>query len=54
METHFQFWKVYLDMCCLLRTFDLQTQVRIQHETTAIVEILFFTMDTGYGFPAEL
>lgn len=32
--------KVYLDTCCVNRLFDLQTQVRIQRETQAVVQIL--------------
>ena len=40
METYFQLRKVYLDTCCLIRTFDDQTQLRIQHETEAIVHII--------------
>jgi predicted nucleic acid-binding protein len=32
--------KLYLDMCCLKRPFDDQTQVRIQLETVAIEAIL--------------
>lgn len=40
METYFQLRKIYLDTCCLIRTFDDQTQVRIQHETESIVGII--------------
>ena len=38
--------KVYLDTCCVNRLFDVQTQVRVQRETQAIIQIIdrFLTM----------
>jgi predicted nucleic acid-binding protein len=33
-------YKIYLDVCCLNRPFDDQTQLRINLETEAILEIL--------------
>ena len=40
MQTDIQFWKIYLDTCCLSRFFDDQTQTRIRRETEAISTIL--------------
>ena len=40
MQTDTQFWKIYLDTCCLSRFFDDQTQIRVQRETEAISTIL--------------
>lgn len=40
MQTDIQFWKIYLDTCCLSRFFDDQTQIRVQRETEAISIIL--------------
>lgn len=40
MQTDTQFWKIYLDTCCLSRFFDDQTQTRIRRETEAISAIL--------------
>ena len=40
MQTDTQFWKIYLDTCCLSRFFDDQTQLRVQRETEAISIIL--------------
>ena len=38
--------KVYLDTCCVNRLFDVQTQVRVQRETQAMIQIIdrFLTM----------
>ncbi len=33
-------YKIYLDICCLNRSFDDQTQLRIRLETEAILEII--------------
>jgi hypothetical protein len=33
-------YKIYLDVCCLNRPFDDQTQPRIRLETEAILEII--------------
>ncbi len=40
MQTNLQFWKIYLDTCCLSRLFDDQTQTRIHQETEVISWIL--------------
>jgi predicted nucleic acid-binding protein len=40
LQTDIQFWKIYLDTCCLSRFFDDQTQIRVQRETEAISIIL--------------
>ena len=40
MQTNLQFWKIYLDTCCLSRLFDNQTQTRIHQETEVISWIL--------------
>lgn len=40
MQTDTQFWKIYLDTCCLSRFFDDQTQDRIRRETEAVSTIL--------------
>ena len=40
MPTDIQFWKIYLDTCCLSRFFYDQTQTRIQRKTEAISIIL--------------
>ncbi len=40
MQTNLQFWKIYLDTCCLSRLFDDQTQTRIRRETEVISWIL--------------
>lgn len=32
--------RIYLDMCCLKREFDDQTQLRVQFETEAIIAVL--------------
>ena len=44
MQSDLQFWKIYLDTCCLSRLFDPPTQERIVQETEAINYIL------GYCF----
>lgn len=46
MRRQIESLKVYLDTCCVNRLFDLQTQVRVQRETQAVVQILgyFVTM----------
>lgn len=40
MQTNLQFWKIYLDTCCLSRFFDDQTQTRIYQETEVIRRIV--------------
>lgn len=40
MQTDPQFWKIYLDTCCLSRFFDDQTQDRVRRETEAVGTIL--------------
>jgi hypothetical protein len=35
-----QAYKIYLDVCCLNRPFDQQSQARIRLETEAILEII--------------
>ena len=40
MQTDPQFWKIYLDTCCLSRFFDDQTQDRVRRETEAVSTIL--------------
>lgn len=40
MQTDTQFWKIYLDTCCLSRFFDDQTQDRVRRETEAVGTIL--------------
>ena len=40
MQVDLQFWKIYLDTCCLSRFFDDQAQDRIRRETQAIDTIL--------------
>ena len=40
MQTDTQFWKIYLDTCCLSRFFDDQTQDRVRRETEAVDTIL--------------
>ena len=40
MQTNTQFWKIYLDTCCLSRFFDDQTQDRVRRETEAVSTIL--------------
>ena len=47
MQTNLQFWKIYLDTCCLSRLFDPLTQARVRQEAEAISRILayFFSGD---------
>lgn len=40
MQTDLQFWKIYLDTCCLSRLFDPPAQVRLIKEAQAIRRIL--------------
>ena len=40
MQTNLQFWKIYLDTCCLSRFFDDQTQTRVYQETEVIRRIV--------------
>ena len=40
MQTDLQFWKIYLDTCCLSRFFDDQTQTRVYQETEVIRQIV--------------
>ena len=40
MQTNLQFWKIYLDTCCLSRFFDDQTQARVYQETEVIGRII--------------
>ena len=40
MQTNLQFWKIYLDTCCLSRFFDDQTQSRVYQETEVIRRIV--------------
>ena len=40
MQTNLQFWKIYLDTCCLSRIFDDQVQTRIRRETEVISWII--------------
>lgn len=42
MRSNLQFWKIYLDTCCLSRLFDPSTQTRIAQEAEAISEILAY------------
>ena len=37
-----QFWKIYLDTCCLSRLFDPPTQARVIQEARAIRQILAY------------
>lgn len=47
MQTDTQFWKIYLDTCCLSRFFDDQTQDRVRRETESIQEIIgYFQRDS--------
>ena len=47
MQTNLQFWKIYLDTCCLSRLADSQTQERIRRETFAVATILNY-FSIGY------
>ena len=40
MQTNLEFWKIYLDTCCLNRFFDDQTQTRVYQETEVIRRII--------------
>ena len=40
MQINLQFWKIYLDTCCLSRFFDDQTQARVYQETEVIGRII--------------
>ena len=42
MQTDLQFWKIYLDTCCLSRLFDPPTQARVRQEAEAIDQILSY------------
>ena len=42
MQSDVQFWKIYLDTCCLSRLFDPPTQERIIQEAKAIDRILTY------------
>ena len=42
MQTDLQFWKVYLDTCCLSRLFDPPTQARVLQEAEAIGRTLTY------------
>ena len=47
VQTDLQFWKIYLDTCCLSRLFDPLTQERIIQEAEAVRHIFthFFRGD---------
>ena len=53
-------YRIYLDVCCLNRPFDEQTQARIRLETEAILEILdrcqagMWTLITSKALEAEI
>lgn len=42
MQTDLQFWKIYLDTCCLSRLFDPSMQARIAQEAEAVNRILTY------------
>lgn len=42
MQSDVKFWKIYLDTCCLSRSFDPPTQTRVRQETEAIGRILTY------------
>ena len=42
MRSNLQFWKIYLDTCCLSRLFDSPTQTRVRQEAEAISQILAY------------
>lgn len=42
MQSDVQFWKIYLDTCCLSRLFDSPTQTRVRQEAEAIRRTLTY------------
>lgn len=55
MRRQIESLKVYLDTCCVNRLFDLQTQVRVQRETQAVVQILgYFVTMRWVWFSSEI
>jgi hypothetical protein len=47
--------KIYLDVCCLNRPLDDQTQERVQRETTAIMHIIgYFANNTWQWLASEI
>ena len=53
MQTGFQFWKIYLDTCCLSRLFDPPTQARIRQEAEAIHQILTYCFNGHWHWVAS-
>lgn len=47
VQTDLQFWKIYLDTCCLSRFFDPPTQARVRQEIEDISQI-FAYCSRGY------
>ena len=55
MQSDVQFWKIYLDTCCLNRFFDDQTQTRIRQETEVISWIIpQFRIDHWYWVSSDV
>ena len=50
MQTNLQFWKIYLDTCCLSRLLDPPTQVRLIEETQVIRRILIYFLRSHWSW----
>ena len=49
MQTDLQFWKIYLDTCCLSRLFDPSIQERVRQEAKVVSQILTYC-SRGYWY----
>jgi predicted nucleic acid-binding protein len=49
VQTDLQFWKIYLDTCCLSRFFDDQTQTRIRQEAE-VISLIISQFRTGHWY----
>ena len=50
MQSNVQFWKIYLDTCCLSRLFDPPTQARVRQEAEAIRQTLTYIREGDWNW----